>query len=143
MVDANLNGMFLCSQEAYKIMKDQKPMGGRIINNGSISAHIPRPDSAPYTSTKHAVSGLTRTIALDGRKFDIACCQVDVGNAMSTLASRMAKGVKQANGTVAVEAVFELRHVVDAVLYLAGLPLGVNVPTMTVMATQMPYVGRG
>jgi NAD(P)-dependent dehydrogenase (short-subunit alcohol dehydrogenase family) len=143
VVDANLNGMFLCSQEAYKIMKDQKPMGGRIINNGSISAHVPRPDSAPYTATKHGVSGLTRTIALDGRKYDIACCQVDVGNAMSTLASRMAKGVKQANGTIAPEPMITCEDVARSVLFMANQPPEVNIYHLMVMATKMPYAGRG
>jgi len=143
VVDTNLNGMFLCAQEAYKMMKDQNPRGGRIINNGSISAHAPRPDSAPYTSTKHAVSGLTRTIALDGRKYDIACCQVDVGNAMSELASRMAKGVKQANGTVAPEPMITTDDVARSVLFMASQPPEVNIYHLMVMATKMPYAGRG
>jgi NADP-dependent 3-hydroxy acid dehydrogenase YdfG len=143
VVDANLNGMFLCSQEAFKMMKDQNPMGGRIINNGSISAHVPRPDSAPYTATKHAVSGLTRTISLDGRKYDIACCQVDVGNAMSTLASRMAKGVKQANGTVAPEPMITCDDVARSVLFMASQPPEVNIYHLMVMATKMPFAGRG
>lgn len=143
VVDTNLNGMFLCAQEAYKMMKDQNPRGGRIINNGSISAHTPRPDSAPYTSTKHAVSGLTRTIALDGRKYDIACCQVDVGNAMSELASRMAKGVKQANGTVAPEPMITTEDVARSVLFMASQPPEVNIYHLMVMATKMPYAGRG
>ena len=143
VVDTNLNGMFLCAQEAFKMMKDQEPRGGRIINNGSISAHTPRPDSAPYTSTKHAVSGLTRTIALDGRKYDIACCQVDVGNAMSELASRMAKGVKQANGTVAPEPMITTDDVARSVLFMASQPPEVNIYHLMVMATKMPYAGRG
>ena len=143
VVDTNLNGMFLCAQEAFKMMKDQEPRGGRIINNGSISAHTPRPDSAPYTSTKHAVSGLTRTISLDGRKYDIACCQVDVGNAMSELASRMAKGVKQANGTVAPEPMITTDDVARSVLFMASQPPEVNIYHLMVMATKMPYAGRG
>ncbi len=143
VVDANLNGMFLCSQEAFKMMKDQNPRGGRIINNGSISAHAPRPDSAPYTATKHGVSGLTRTISLDGRKYDIACCQVDVGNAMSELAARMAKGVKQANGTVAPEPMITTDDVARSVLFMASQPPEVNIYHLMVMATKMPYAGRG
>jgi NAD(P)-dependent dehydrogenase (short-subunit alcohol dehydrogenase family) len=143
VVDTNLNGMFLCAQEAFKMMKDQNPRGGRIINNGSISAHAPRPDSAPYTSTKHAVSGLTRTISLDGRKYDIACCQVDVGNAMSELAARMAKGVKQANGTIAPEPMITTDDVARSVLFMASQPPEVNIYHLMVMATKMPYAGRG
>lgn len=143
VIDTNLTGAFLCAQAAYRMMKFQQPRGGRIINNGSISAHVPRPNAIAYGATKHAITGLTKSLALDGRAFDIACGQIDIGNTDSSMAAGMRQGVLQANGTVAVEAVFELRHVVDAVLYLAGLPLGVNVPTMTVMATQMPYVGRG
>ena len=143
VVDVNLTGMFLCAQAAYRIMKSQDPRGGRIINNGSISAHAPRPDSAPYTATKHAVTGLTKTISLDGRKYDIACCQIDIGNAMTVLASRMAKGVKQANGEIAVEAMMDVQHVANAVVHMASLPLDVNVQFMTVMATKMPFVGRG
>jgi NAD(P)-dependent dehydrogenase (short-subunit alcohol dehydrogenase family) len=143
VVDANLNGMFLCSQEAFKMMKDQNPRGGRIINNGSISAHAPRPDSAPYTATKHGVSGLTRTISLDGRKYDIACCQVDVGNAMSELAARMAKGVKQANGTIAPEPMISTDDVARSVLFMASQPPEVNIYHLMVMATKMPYAGRG
>jgi NAD(P)-dependent dehydrogenase (short-subunit alcohol dehydrogenase family) len=142
-VNTNLTGPFLCTQHAFRIMKAQTPRGGRIINNGSISAHAPRPNSAPYTSTKHAITGLTKALSLDGRAHDIACGQIDIGNTDSSMAAGMRKGMLQANGTVAVEPVFDLRHVVDAVLYMAALPLGVNVPTMTVMATQMPYVGRG
>jgi NAD(P)-dependent dehydrogenase (short-subunit alcohol dehydrogenase family) len=143
VIDTNLTGAFLCAQAAYRMMKFQQPRGGRIINNGSISAHVPRPNAIAYGATKHAITGLTKSLSLDGRAFDIACGQIDIGNTDSSMAAGMRKGVLQANGTVAVEPVFELRHVVDAVLYLAGLPLGVNVPTMTVMATQMPYVGRG
>jgi NAD(P)-dependent dehydrogenase (short-subunit alcohol dehydrogenase family) len=143
VIDTNLTGAFLCAQAAYRMMKFQQPRGGRIINNGSISAHVPRPNAIAYGATKHAITGLTKSLSLDGRAFDIACGQIDIGNTDSLMAAGMRKGVLQANGTVAVEPVFELRHVVDAVLYLAGLPLGVNVPTMTVMATQMPYVGRG
>ena len=143
VVDTNLNGMFLCAQEAFRMMKDQTPRGGRIINNGSISAHAPRPDSAPYTSTKHGVSGLTRTISLDGRKYDIACCQVDVGNAMSELAARMAKGVKQANGTVAPEPMITTDDVARSVLFMASQPPEVNIYHLMVMATKMPYAGRG
>lgn len=143
VVDTNLTGAFLCAQAAYRMMKFQTPRGGRIINNGSISAHVPRPNAIAYGATKHAITGLTKSLSLDGRPFDIACGQIDIGNTDSAMAAGMRKGVLQANGTVAVEPVFDLRHVVDAVLYLAALPLGVNVPTMTVMATQMPYVGRG
>ncbi len=143
VIDTNLTGAFLCAQAAYRMMKFQTPRGGRIINNGSISAHVPRPNAIAYGATKHAITGLTKSLSLDGRAFDIACGQIDIGNTDSSMAAGMRKGVLQANGTVAVEPVFDLRHVVDAVLYLAGLPLGVNVPTMTVMATQMPYVGRG
>ena len=143
VVDCNLTGSFLCAQAAFRIMKDQDPRGGRIINNGSISAHAPRPDSAPYTATKHAITGLTKTIALDGRKYDIACGQIDVGNAMTELAARMAKGVKQANGSIAVEAMMDVKRVAEAVVYMAGLPPDTNVQFMTIMATKMPFVGRG
>jgi NAD(P)-dependent dehydrogenase (short-subunit alcohol dehydrogenase family) len=143
VIDTNLTGAFLCAQAAYRMMKFQTPRGGRIINNGSISAHVPRPNAIAYGATKHAITGLTKSLALDGRPFDIACGQIDIGNTDSAMAAGMRKGVLQANGTVAVEPVFDLRHVVDAVLYMAALPLGVNVPTMTVMATQMPFVGRG
>jgi NAD(P)-dependent dehydrogenase (short-subunit alcohol dehydrogenase family) len=143
VVDVNLTGMFLCAQEAFRHMKQQSPQGGRIINNGSISAHAPRPDSAPYTASKHGVTGLTKTISLDGRKYNIACCQVDIGNAVTTLASRMAKGVKQANGTIAPEPMMDVGYVGDAVLHMANLPLEVNIQFMTIMATQMPFVGRG
>jgi len=143
VIDANLTGGFLCAQAAFRIMKDQTPRGGRIINNGSVSAHTPRPDSAPYTASKHGVSGLTRTIALDGRKYDIACCQVDVGNAMSELAARMSKGVKQADGSVQVEPMIDVKDVARAVLYMANQPLDVNVYNLMIMATKMPYAGRG
>jgi len=144
VVDANLTGVFLCTQEAFKIMKAQKPMGGRIINNGSISAHTPRPNSSPYTATKHGVSGLTKCAALDGRKYDIAVGQIDIGNALTELAARMAKGVPQANGTVAVEPLMDVQDVAKAIVYMAGLPPESNVLNLTVMATKMPaYVGRG
>ena len=143
VVDVNLTGMFLCAQAAFRIMKDQTPRGGRIINNGSISAHAPRPDSAPYTCTKHAVTGLTKCISLDGRKYDIACGQIDVGNALTELAARMAKGVKQANGEIAVEAMMDVKEVANAVVHMASLPLATNVQFITIMATKMPFVGRG
>ena len=143
VVDVNLTGLFLCTQEAFRAMKSQDPRGGRIINNGSISAHAPRPNSAPYTATKHAVTGLTKSTALDGRKHDIACSQIDIGNARTELAARMAKGVLQADGTTAVEPLMEVEHVGRVVAYLASLPLDVNVLFMTIMATKMPFVGRG
>jgi NAD(P)-dependent dehydrogenase (short-subunit alcohol dehydrogenase family) len=143
VVDTNLNGSFLCAQAAFRMMKDQDPKGGRIINNGSISAHAPRPDSAPYTASKHAITGLTRTIALDGRKHDIACCQVDVGNAMTELAARMSKGVKQANGEIKVEPMIDVADVARSVLFMANQPLDVNIYHLMVMATKMPYAGRG
>jgi NADP-dependent 3-hydroxy acid dehydrogenase YdfG len=143
VVAVNLTGMFLCAQAAFRIMKDQDPRGGRIINNGSISAHAPRPDSAPYTATKHAVTGLTKSISLDGRKYDIACGQIDVGNALTDLAARMAKGVKQAAGNVAAEPMMDVRQVAAAVVHMASLPLETNVQFMTIMATKMPFVGRG
>ncbi len=143
VVDINLTGSFLCAQEAIKVMKSQDPKGGRIINNGSISAHAPRPNSAPYTATKHAITGLTKSISLDGRKHDIACCQIDIGNALTELAARMANGVPQANGTVAVEPLMDVNHVANSVLYMASLPLEANVQFLTVMATKMPFVGRG
>jgi len=143
VVDANLTGAFLCTQQAFRIMKAQTPRGGRIINNGSISAHAPRPNSAPYTATKHAVTGLTKSTALDGRSFDIACGQIDIGNAATDMTDRFVTGVMQANGTVAPEPRVDLRHVVDAVLYMASLPLDANVLSLTVMATKMPFVGRG
>jgi NAD(P)-dependent dehydrogenase (short-subunit alcohol dehydrogenase family) len=143
VVDINLTGAFLCTQEAFKLMKSQDPRGGRIINNGSISAHAPRPNSAPYTATKHAITGLTRSTSLDGRKYDIACGQIDIGNAATEMAARMAKGVPQANGSVAVEPLMDVDHVASAVLYMARLPLDANVQFMTIMATKMPFVGRG
>jgi NAD(P)-dependent dehydrogenase (short-subunit alcohol dehydrogenase family) len=143
VVDINITGPFLCTQEAFKLMKSQNPRGGRIINNGSISAHAPRPDSAPYTATKHAITGLTKSISLDGRKYDIACGQIDIGNAATDMAARMAKGVKQANGEIAVEPLMDVEHVARTVLYMANLPLDANVQFITVMATKMPFVGRG
>jgi NAD(P)-dependent dehydrogenase (short-subunit alcohol dehydrogenase family) len=143
VVGVNLTGAFLCAQEAIKLMKSQDPRGGRIINNGSISAHAPRPNSAPYTATKHAITGLTNCISLDGRNYDIACGQIDIGNAATELTQRMAAGVPQANGSTLAEPRMELRHVADAVLYMANLPLDTNVQFMTVMATKMPFVGRG
>jgi len=143
VVDINLTGMFLCIQEAFRVMKDQDPRGGRIINNGSISAHAPRPNSTPYTATKHAVTGLTKCASLDGRKYDIACGQIDIGNARTEMAERMAKGVPQANGTIAVEPLMDVNQVADAVLHMAGLPIETNVQFMTIMATKMPFVGRG
>ena len=143
VVDTNLTGMFLCAQEAFRIMKSQEPHGGRIINTGSVSAHVPRPDSAPYTATKHGVTGLTRSISLDGRKYDIACGQIDVGNALTELSARMATGVKQANGERAPEAMIDVQHVADAVVHMASLPIDVNVQFMTIMATKMPFIGRG
>ena len=143
VVDTNLTGAFLCTQEAFKLMKDQEPRGGRIINNGSISAHAPRPNSSPYTATKHALTGLTRSTSLDGRKYDIACGQIDIGNAHTDLAARMANGVPQANGSVAVEPLMDVAHVASAVVQMASLPLDANVQFLTIMATKMPYVGRG
>ena len=143
VVDINLTGAFLCTQEAFKIMKRQDPRGGRIINNGSISAHAPRPNSAPYTATKHAITGLTKCTSLDGRKYDIACGQIDIGNAATELTARMARGVPQANGSVAVEPLMDVAHVASAVLSMARLPLDANVQFMTIMATKMPFVGRG
>jgi len=143
VVDVNLTAMFLCSQEAIRIMKSQQPRGGRIINNGSISAHAPRPYSVPYTATKHAVTGLTKCISLDGRKDDIACGQIDIGNAATEMTERMAKGVPQPNGSTMVEPRMDVGHVGAAVLYMANLPLDANVQFMTIMATKMPFVGRG
>ena len=143
VVDINLNAMFWCTQEAIKIMKAQAPKGGRIINNGSISAHAPRPMSVAYTATKHAVTGLTKCVSLDGRKHDIACGQIDIGNAATEMTERMAKGVPQANGTTMVEPRMDVKHVGSAVLYMANLPLDANVQFMTIMASQMPFVGRG
>jgi NAD(P)-dependent dehydrogenase (short-subunit alcohol dehydrogenase family) len=143
VVNVNLTGAFLCAQEAIKTMKAQEPRGGRIINNGSISAYSPRPNSAPYTATKHAITGLTKCIALDGRRHDIACSQIDIGNAATQLTERMAAGIPQANGSTMIEPRMDLKHVADAVLYMANLPLEANVQFMTVMATKMPFVGRG
>jgi NAD(P)-dependent dehydrogenase (short-subunit alcohol dehydrogenase family) len=143
VVDINLTGAFLCTQEAFRLMKDQVPRGGRIINNGSISAHTPRPHSAPYTASKHALSGLTKSTALDGRKYDIACGQIDIGNAATELTARMKEGVPQADGSVAVEPTMDVDHVARAVVYMASLPLDANVLFLTVMATKMPFVGRG
>jgi NAD(P)-dependent dehydrogenase (short-subunit alcohol dehydrogenase family) len=143
VVATNLTGTFLCTQEAFRMMKDQTPRGGRIINNGSASAHSPRPNSAPYTATKHAITGLTKSTALDGRKYDIACGQVDIGNARTPMAARLAKGVLQANGTTVPEPMIDAEHVANAVVHMAGLPLDVNILSLTVMATKMPFVGRG
>jgi len=143
VVDANLTGVFLCTQQAIKLMKAQQPRGGRIINNGSISAQVPRPRSAPYTATKHAITGLTKSTALDGRGYDIACGQIDIGNAATDLTREFGNGVMQAYGQRVVEPRIDTRHVVDAVLYMASLPLDTNVLFMTVMATEMPFVGRG
>jgi NAD(P)-dependent dehydrogenase (short-subunit alcohol dehydrogenase family) len=143
VVDVNLSGAFLCTQQAFRLMKDQTPRGGRIINNGSISAHAPRPNSSPYTATKHAITGLTKATSLDGRKYDIACGQIDIGNAATEMASRMAKGVPQASGEIAIEPLMDVQHVADAVLHMANLPLETNVQFMTIMATKMPFVGRG
>jgi NAD(P)-dependent dehydrogenase (short-subunit alcohol dehydrogenase family) len=143
VVDLNLTAMFMCIQEAIRIMKAQEPKGGRIINNGSISAHAPRPMSVAYTATKHAVTGLTKCVSLDGRKHDIACGQIDIGNALTDLAARMAKGVPQADGSVRPEPLMDVRHVGEAVLHMANLPLDVNVQFMTIMASKMPFVGRG
>jgi NAD(P)-dependent dehydrogenase (short-subunit alcohol dehydrogenase family) len=143
VVDTNLTGAFLCTQEAFRIMRDQDPRGGRIINNGSISATSPRPLSAPYTATKHAISGLTKSTSLDGRRYDIACGQIDIGNAGTEMTARMAEGVLQADGSTAVEPTFDVAHVARAVAYMASLPLDANVQTLTVMATKMPFIGRG
>ena len=143
VVDVNLTGAFLCAQQAMRLMKAQTPRGGRIINNGSISAHAPRPNSAPYTATKHAITGLTKSISLDGRAFDIACGQIDIGNAATEMTERMAQGVPQANGTTLVEPRMDVQYVANAVVYMATLPLDANVQFMTVMATKMPFVGRG
>ena len=143
VLDVNLTGTFLCTQEAIRIMKGQDPMGGRIINNGSISAHVPRPNSAPYTATKHAVTGLTKSTSLDGRKYNIACGQIDIGNTATDMTQRMQRGVPQAHGGVAVEPTFDVSHVAETVLYMANLPLDTNVQFITIMATQMPFIGRG
>ena len=143
VVDTNLTGPFLCTQEAFRIMKNQTPRGGRIINNGSISAHAPRPNSSPYTATKHAITGLTKATSLDGRNFDIACGQIDIGNASTPMTERMKEGVPQANGTLAVEPTMDVEHVARAVVHMASLPLDANILFMTVMANKMPFVGRG
>jgi len=143
VVDINLSGMFYCIQAAFRVMKDQDPRGGRIINNGSISAHVPRPHSMPYTATKHAVTGLTRCASLDGRRYDIACGQIDIGNAASEMTARMSSGVPQANGEMAPEPTMDVQHVANAVVHMASLPLEANVQFMTVMATKMPFIGRG
>ncbi|MBL4915893.1 SDR family oxidoreductase [Szabonella alba] len=143
VTDVNITGMFLCARAAFRVMRNQDPKGGRIINNGSISAHAPRPGSVPYTASKHAVSGLTKTISLDGRPFNIACGQIDIGNALTDMAVAMTKGVPQANGTNAIEPVMDAREVARAVWHMAGLPLDTNIQTLTIMATNMPFVGRG
>jgi NAD(P)-dependent dehydrogenase (short-subunit alcohol dehydrogenase family) len=143
VVEINLTGAFFCAREAFRVMREQSPQGGRIINNGSISAHVPRPGSAPYTATKHAITGLTRSISLDGRPFDIACGQIDIGNAATEMAARMATGVPQADGSTKVEPLMELRHVASTVVHMANLPLDANVQFVTVMATTMPFIGRG
>jgi NAD(P)-dependent dehydrogenase (short-subunit alcohol dehydrogenase family) len=143
VVDTNLTGVFLCTRAAFGLMKTQTPRGGRIINNGSISAHAPRPNSIAYTATKHAITGLTKTVSLDGRKYDIVCGQIDIGNAETEMAARMARGVRQANGEIAIEPLMDVQHVADAVLHMAQLPLSANVQFMTIMATKMPFVGRG
>jgi len=143
VVDTNLTGTFLCIQEAFRVMKNQNPRGGRIINNGSVSAHVPRPNAAPYVATKHGITGLTKSASLDGRKYDIACCQIDIGNAKTERASRISRGVPQADGSIKPEAMMNVRGVVDAVLFMASLPLDANVQFMTIMATKMPYIGRG
>ncbi len=143
VVDVNLTGAFLCTQEAFRIMKNQDPMGGRIINNGSVSAHAPRPNSAPYTATKHAITGLTKSTALDGRKYNIACGQIDIGNALTEMTARMTKGVPQADGSLMVEPVMDVEHVANMVLQMANLPLEANVQFVTIMATKMPLIGRG
>jgi NAD(P)-dependent dehydrogenase (short-subunit alcohol dehydrogenase family) len=142
-VDVNLTGSFLCAREAFRMMKTQDPRGGRIINNGSISAHAPRPNSVAYTATKHAMTGLTKCLSLDGRRYDIACSQIDIGNARTEMAAPMARGVPQANGQIAIEPLMDLAHVASAVVYMAGLPLDTNVQFMTIMAAKMPFIGRG
>ncbi len=143
VVEVNLTGAFLCTRAAFRMMKEQEPRGGRIINNGSISAHAPRPGSAPYTATKHAITGLTKTTSLDGRPYDIACGQIDIGNALTEMTARMSNGVPQADGSVRAEPAFDVAHVANAVLQMANLPLDTNVQFMTIMATKMPFVGRG
>ena len=143
VVSVNLDGAFLIAHGAFRLMRDQNPQGGRIINNGSISAHVPRPGSAPYTASKHAITGLTRSISLDGRAYNIACGQIDIGNAASAMTARMAKGVPQADGSMRPEPLMEVEHVADAVVHMAGLPLSANVQFITIMATAMPFIGRG
>ena len=143
VIDTVLSGAFLCTQQAFRMFKAQTPRGGRIINNGSISASSPRPNSAPYTATKHAITGLTKSISLDGRKFDIACGQIDIGNAATEMAARMAKGVPQANGSIAVEPLMDVKHVADAIVHMASLPIDANIQFLTIMARDMPFVGRG
>ena len=143
VVDLNLTGTFVCTQEAFKLMKSQQPMGGRIINNGSISAAVPRPNSAPYTSTKHAITGLTKSTSLDGRKYDIVCGQIDIGNALTNMTARMGDGAVQADGSIKAEPTMDVEHVARAVLYMANLPLDANVQFMTIMASKMPFIGRG
>lgn len=143
VIDTNVTGVFLCARAAFGLMRRQSPQGGRIINNGSISAHTPRPFTSPYTASKHAVLGLTKSIALDGREFNIVCSQIDIGNALTELSERMTRGVRQANGSIAAEPMLDVQHVADAVRYVASLPLSANVLNMTVMASQMPFVGRG
>ncbi|MEE8466232.1 MAG: SDR family oxidoreductase, partial [Dehalococcoidia bacterium] len=143
VVDVNLTGVFLCTQQAIKVMKSQDPMGGRIINNGSISAHAPRPNSAPYTATKHGVTGLTKATSLDGRKYNIACSQIDIGNAATEMTAPMAAGTIQPDGSVVVEPRFDVEHVAESIVYMANLPLDTNVQFMTIMATNMPFIGRG
>jgi len=143
VVDVNLTGAFRCAQQAFRLMKDQQPRGGRIINNGSISAQSPRPNSAPYTATKHAITGLTKSIALDGRRFDVACGQIDIGNAATEMTAAFAAGVLQASGETRAEPLLDVAHVVRAVIYMASLPLDANVQFLTVMATKMPFIGRG
>ena len=143
VVDTNLTGSFLCAQEAFKIMISQTPMGGRIINNGSLSAHVPRPNAAPYTATKHAITGLTKALSLDGRKYNIACTQIDIGNAGTDMTAKMQNGVLQANGSIEIEPTFDVQHVGEAIVFISQLPLNTNVPFMSIMATTMPYIGRG
>ena len=143
VVNVNLTGAFLCTQQAFRVMKNQSPMGGRIINNGSISAHVPRPNSSPYTATKHAITGLTRSSSLDGRKYNIVCSQIDIGNALTEMTSRMGKGVAQADGTLKGEPTMDVQHVANAVVQIANLPLESNVQFMTIMASNMPFIGRG
>ena len=143
VVDVNLTGTFMCIQEAFRIMKSQNPRGGRIINNGSVSAHVPRPNSAPYVATKHGITGLTKSASLEGRKYDIACCQIDIGNALTETSSRISRGVPQADGSIKAEAMMNVREIANAVLHMASLPLDANIQFMTIMATKMPYIGRG